>query len=90
MSAEFEISETALFQKMMLKPQFAQFYPKILDYVYPQLRQNPYFGTNIKKLKGEISGKYRYRIGSIRLFYTIDGNRAIVFMVTVKDRKDAY
>lgn len=37
---------------------------KISDYVYPQLRDDPFFGTNIKKLKEELEGLYRYRAGN--------------------------
>jgi mRNA interferase RelE/StbE len=74
----------------MRKPQFAPLYPKIVDYVYPQLRHNPFFGQNIKKLRGEFSAFYRYRLGSFRLFYTIDADNTIVFVATVKDRKEAY
>jgi mRNA interferase RelE/StbE len=54
------------------------------------LRQNPFFGINIKKLKGDLGSFYRYRIGNHRLFYTIDKNKSMVFIVTLKDRKDSY
>jgi len=90
LSAEFLIAETESFQKVILKSQFRSLHSKIVDYIYPQLRQNPFFGTNIKKLKGELSHFYRYRIGSYRLFYTIDTNKFMVFIITIKDRKDSY
>ncbi|MCA9920632.1 MAG: type II toxin-antitoxin system mRNA interferase toxin, RelE/StbE family, partial [Anaerolineales bacterium] len=63
---------------------------KITDVVYPQLRSNPYFGANIKKLKGEFEGCYRYRIGNYRLFYLIDDKKVFVFVIDLKPRKDAY
>lgn len=61
-----------------------------MSYVYPQLRNNPYFGPNIKKLKGEFENVYRYRIGDIRLFYVIDQQKVIVIMTDIENRKDSY
>lgn len=90
MSADFLIAETESFQKLIQKPQFRSLHSKIVDYIYPQLRQNPFFGPNIKKLKGDLSHFYRYRIGSYRFFYTIDTNKFMVFIITIKDRKDSY
>jgi mRNA interferase RelE/StbE len=90
LSADFLIAETESFQKLIKKSQFQSLRLKIVDYIYPQLRQNPFFGSNIKKLKGNLSHFYRYRIGSHRLFYTIDTNKFMVFIITLKDRKDSY
>jgi mRNA interferase RelE/StbE len=90
LSVEFDIIETAEFQKSIAKPRFALLYPKIVDFVYPQLRRNPYFGSNIKKLKGGLTAFHRYRIGSFRLVYCIEDDKAIVLMVNVMNRKDAY
>ena len=58
--------------------------------VYPQLKLNPLFGTNIKKLKGDFEGYYRYRVGSYRLFYLIDNEKVIVVIVDLKHRQNAY
>jgi mRNA interferase RelE/StbE len=90
LSGKFHIAETESFQKMMQKHHFSVLYQKIFDYVYPQLRQNPFFGLNIKKLRREFSAFYRCRIGNYRLFYSIDSEKSLVFIVTVKARKDAY
>ena len=65
-------------------------YKKINDYVYPILRENPFFGPNIKKLKGEYKDLYRFRIGDYRLFYTISEETVIVFIIDIEARKDAY
>ena len=69
--AEFKIAETETFQKKIQSPTYRQLYSKIYDFVYPVLRENPYFGNNIKKLKGELKEVYRFRIGDYRLFYKI-------------------
>ena len=90
MSAEFLIAETESFRKLVQKPHFRSLYPKITDYIYPQLRRNPFFGPNIKKLKGDLARFYRYRIGDHRLFYTVDTDKFMVFIITVKDRKSSY
>ena len=63
---------------------------KLQEYVYPQLRNQPYFGKNIKKLKGFSIPTWRYRVGNIRLFYQIDSNGNIVLMTAAMLRKDAY
>lgn len=63
---------------------------KLLNYVYPQLRENPYFGKNIKKLKNYAQDTWRYRIGDYRFFYEIDKKAAMVYMTTVEARKDSY
>ena len=41
---------------------------KLQEYVYPQLRLQPYFGHNIKKLKNYKPDTWRYRIGDHRFF----------------------
>lgn len=63
---------------------------KLVDYVYPQLRKNPYFGKNIKKLTNYQPETWRYRIGDYRFFYTINDQRKIVFMVNADTRGNAY
>ena len=63
---------------------------KLSAYVYPQLRQQPFFGKNIKKLKDFAPDTWRYKIGNYRFFYTIDESKKTVFMLTIDHRKNAY
>ena len=63
---------------------------KLKTYVYPQLKQNPYFGKNIKKLRDYTPETWRYRIGNYRFFYTIDAHKKIVSMITADTRTGAY
>jgi len=65
-------------------------YKKIEEYISPQLKQEPHFGRNVNKLRGYVPERWRYRIGSFRLFYIIDGKEKIVAMISIDDRKDAY
>jgi len=88
--ASYKIAETETFEKKIKTLKYKNLYSKITDYVYPILRTNPYFGPNIKKLKGEYKDVYRYRIGDYRLFYKISEETVIVFIVDIESRKDAY
>jgi mRNA interferase RelE/StbE len=45
--SDFQIAESKSFEKIKKKMD-AKLYAKIKDFVYPQLRKNPYFGANIK------------------------------------------
>lgn len=86
----YTIAESDKFlTKIDINP-YSSVYKKILDYVYPILRENPFYGTNIKKLKGEFKDIYRYRIGIFRLFYSIDIEDVVVFITNIEQRKDSY
>ena len=63
---------------------------KLSEYVYPQLRSNPYFGKNIKKLKNYEPETWRYKIGRYRFFYEISEKERIVYMLAADSRKDSY
>ena len=63
---------------------------KLESYVYPQLRQQPYFGKNIRKLKGYSPETWRYRVGDYRFFYEVDDKRRIVFMIAASLRAKSY
>lgn len=63
---------------------------KLTEYVYPQLRQEPHYGPNIKRLSGYVPPTWRYRVGDYRIFYLVDESEKIVSILTIDDRKDAY
>ena len=63
---------------------------KLHDFVYPQLREQPYFGPNIKKLRSFTPETWRYRIGDWRFFYEVDDKKHIVFMIAASHRGSAY
>jgi mRNA interferase RelE/StbE len=90
LSPEFSIAETESFLKKIDSRDFKHLKNKINTYIYPILKKNPFFGNNIKKLKGEFEGIYRYRIGAYRLFYTIEKDKLIVVAIDIVKRKDAY
>jgi len=86
----YKIAETETFSKKINSRKFNHLYEKIINDVYPILRSNPFFGINIKKLKGKYKGIYRFRIGDYRLFYKINELNVIVFIINIENRKDAY
>jgi mRNA interferase RelE/StbE len=63
---------------------------KLREYVYPQIKSEPHFGINIKKLKGYSPNTWRYRIGNYRIFYTIDENDQLILLLVVENRDKAY
>ena len=87
--SEFRIAETKTFEKAKKKIDPA-LYTKIKNIVYPQLRTNPLYGPNIKNLKGEFEGYYRYRIGNYWLFYLIENEQVLVLIVDLRHRQGAY
>ena len=91
--SEYRIFETGEFQRQLEKlppPVRNSLREKLTDYTYPHLRQQPYFGTNIRKLRGYTPDTWRYRIGRYRIFYTVDREERIVSVLMVEARQDAY
>ena len=85
---KYKIAEAENYSKKINSKKYNHLYQKIFQDVYPILKSNPYFGGNIKKLKGEYKDIYRFRIGDYRLFYKIEGT--IVFVIDIESRQDAY
>lgn len=91
--SSFRIFETNEFQKKFSKlPSDNQAFiqKKLSHFIYPQLKREPYFGNNIKKLKGYSPDTWRYRIGKFRIFYSIDHKQNIIYILTIDFCKDAY
>jgi mRNA interferase RelE/StbE len=91
--SDYRIFETEEFQKRLAKVTSSQksiIEKKLSGYVYPQLKTAPYYGPNIKKLKGYDPDTWRYRIGNYRIFYIVNEQEHVVFLLTIDDRKDIY
>ena len=90
---EYRVFETKQFTKDLRElaksgqPAVAR---KLREVVYPQLRQHPRFGPNIRKLKGYVPETWRYRIGAWRFFYEIDEDEGTVLMIAAAHRGSAY
>lgn len=63
---------------------------KKLARCFKALERNPRAGNNIKALKGPFEGAYRYRLGDLRVVYTIDDQEVTVFVITIAKRSDVY
>ena len=90
---KYKIFETDEFQKRIKKiskrdKSFIK--KKLLQYIYPQLKEEPHYGNNIKKLVNYDPETWRYRIGKYRLFYFIDEEEKVVYVISIDLRKDAY
>ncbi len=90
LSNKFKIAETQTYQKQIESSMFRRYYSRIKTSIYPALCENPYYGNNIKRLKGYLNNIFRYRIGDHRLFYTIDPDKKLIFILSIHHRKDAY
>lgn len=51
---------------------------------------NPLYGSNIKKLHGELESKYRYALSNLRIVYTIDIEAKKVKVKAIGTRDDIY
>ncbi len=54
------------------------------------LEQNPRNYPNIKSLRGELLGYYRYRVGDYRVIYEIDDELKQVIVILIKHRSKVY
>ena len=93
MLTNFRILETKQFQDDLqqdFEGQRSRILDKLKTVVYPQLRENPFVGPQIKKLKNYRPSTWRYRIQHIRFFYEIDDDSYIISMIAATARKDAY
>ncbi len=89
---KYQIFETTQFSKDLAKlaPNTERLHKKLQTFSYPQLKENPHFGNNIKKLKGYQPDTWRYRIGNYRFFYEIDEIDKLVLMTVAENRKKAF
>ena len=87
--SKYQIAETKTFLKAKATID-KKLYVKIENFIYPQLRENPHYGTNIKKLKGKLEGYYKYKVGNYRLFYLIEDQKLIAVVVDFRHRQQTY
>ena len=92
-SSDYRVFETDEFTRNLgkISRSDAKVIPaKLIHYAYPQLREQPFYGSNFRKLRGFSEDVWRYRIGKFRIFYIVDDDTRIVSIVSVEARKDAY
>ena len=57
---------------------------------FAALERDPRAGNNVKTLRGPLTGALRYRVGDLRVVYTIDDDAVVVFVITIAKREDVY
>ena len=93
MLRKYKIFETERFiidLKYLARSGHRELEEKLSEHVYPQLKDEPHFGPNIKKLLNWNPPTWRYRIGNWRFFYIIDEDMRVVSMIAASHRKEAY
>ncbi len=55
-----------------------------------QLEQTTRYYPNIKALKGNLAGLYRYRMGDYRVIYSIEDKVVLVFVIAIAHRSEVY
>jgi mRNA interferase RelE/StbE len=91
--ADYRIFETRTFRKDIAglgSSVSRRIEDKLHQHVYAQLRSEPHFGPNIKRLKNWRPPTWRYRIRQWRFFYEIDDIEKVVFMTAAHHRRSAY
>lgn len=60
-----------------------------LDRCFAALESDPTKGANIRPLQ-EMAGRYRYRIGGLRIVYSLDLTERVVYVLAILPRGQAY
>ena len=60
---------------------------KRLSEVLDDLQRDPFQG---KALKGQLKGRYSYRVGTYRIIYTIFRSQLLVMVIDIGHRRDIY
>jgi mRNA interferase RelE/StbE len=61
-----------------------------LNRCFEQLQNNPHSHRNIKRLQGQLAGKFRYRVGDWRVIYSINEENQLVIISIIAARGEAY
>jgi len=82
--------------EIVLSKQAAKYYQRLpinlarrIDRAFVMLKGNPISGTNIKLLKN-LSGRYRLRVGDLRVIYQIDKISKQILISTILPRGEVY
>ena len=63
---------------------------RLLDNCFKNLEESPFFGPNIKRLKGKLEGSFRYQMGGLRVIYSVVIELKKIFIETIGPRGDVY
>jgi len=91
--SRYRVFETDTFQENLAqigRSGLSRIEEKLREHVYPQLRSEPHYGPNIKRLKNWNPPTWRYRVGAWRFFYEVDATDKIVYMTAADHRSRSY
>jgi len=54
------------------------------------LKVNPFLGKDIKKLRGKLEGRYRLRVGALRVVYKVEVDESLIIIEAIGGRGDIY
>jgi mRNA interferase RelE/StbE len=61
-----------------------------LNQCLDHLSQGPLFGPHIKRLHGELEGRFRCQVGELRIVYEVQVKEQIVNIISIRTRGDVY
>jgi mRNA interferase RelE/StbE len=61
-----------------------------INRVLEEVSRNPFTGADIKKLHGRLAGKYRVRVGDLRIIYTVDNASEMIMIEAMGPRGSVY
>jgi len=83
--------------EVRLTPEARRFYeqasPKtqrLLDRCFAALKESPSWHPNVKRLHGPLEGRFRYRVASLRVIYTVDQEALRVVVEAIGSRGEIY
>ena len=75
---------TKILEKMIVKD--SRVFQRIARAI-DDLEINPFLG---KPLKGQLKGRYSYRVGRYRIIYKVEKNILTVYVIDIGHRRDIY
>ena len=63
---------------------------RLLNEAFNNLKLNPQNGSNIKRLHGELTGLFRYRVASLRVVYKVEEQNVTIIVLAIGNRGDIY
>lgn len=61
-----------------------------LNEAFSNLKANPINGANIKRLHGELTGLFRYRVANLRVVYKVEEQNVTIIVLAIGSRGDIY
>ena len=83
--------------KILLHNRAAKVYKKLNDKTIARinkavdtLKENSFYGKDIRRLLGELKGKYRLRVGEYRIVFRVEEEEKVVILEDIKLRRRVY